>query len=235
MVTSAETVAAPATTASAVAASATPAAPVVSAGAVAQAVVAKPGEAVVAAAPAAGLLADTQAKTEGAPVDKAPEAKAEAPKTDWKLTAPEGVALAAEDIGAIEAFAKENGLSQAQAEKVLARDVASKAAADAARETQATTIGETWRQETEAHPEIGGAKLPAAIEAAKRALAVGWTPEERKAIADSPFANNPMFIAGLSRLAAHLKSEDGVPSGGSASHAAETNPAKIMYPHLYKS
>lgn len=231
MVTSAETVAAPAITAPAVAASATPAAPVVSAGAVAQAVAAKPGEAVVAAAPAAGLLADTTAKIEAAPADKA----VEAPKTDWKLTAPEGVTLAAEDIGAIEAFAKENGLSQAQAEKVLARDVASRATADAARETQATTIGETWRQETEAHPEIGGAKLPAAIEAAKRALAVGWTPEERKAIADSPFANNPMFIAGLSRLAAHLKSEDGVPSGGSASHAAETNPAKIMYPHLYKS
>ncbi len=222
---------------------ATPVAPasvpatVASAGAAAQTAAAvKPGEAVVAAAPASpapNLLAETPATKVDEPA-KAPEVKAEAPKTDWKLTAPEGVTLAAEEVGAIEAFAKENGLSQAQAEKVLARDVASRAAADAARETQATTIGETWRQEAEKHPEIGGPKLAAAVENAKRALAQYATPEERKAIADSPFANNPMFIAIMSRAAAGIRTEDTVLSGGSASKAVELNPAKIMYPHLYR-
>lgn len=225
MVTPAETVAAPVMAAPAAVAPATPAATVPAAGAAAPvAAVAKPGGAVGAAAPASSLLAET-VKPDAA----SPAKPADAKPVDWKLTAPEGVTLAAEDVGAIEAFAKENGLSQAQAEKVLARDVASRAAAESARQTQATTIGETWRAEAEKHPEIGGAKLPAAVEAAKRALAVYATPEERKAIADSPFGSNPMFIAIMARAGKGVPVEDTVHTG--AGPVTERNPARILYPN----
>lgn len=224
MVTPAETVAAPVPAAPAAVASATPAATVPAAGAAVTAVVAQPGEAKGAAAPASGLLAEAP-KTDAS----APAKPAETKPVDWKLTAPEGVTLAAEDVGAIEAFAKENGLSQAQAEKVLARDVASRAAAETARQTQATTIGETWRAETEKHPEIGGAKLAEAVKNAQRTLAAYATPEERKAIIDTPYANNPVLIAILSRAAKNIPAEDVLHAG--AATATNLNPARVMYPN----
>lgn len=225
MVTAAEPIAAPAPAAPAAVASATPAATVPTAGAAAPvAAVAKPGEAGGVAAPASGLLADAP-KTDAA----APAKPADVKPVDWKLAAPEGVTLAAEDLGAIEAFAKENGLSQAQAEKVLARDVASRAAAETARQTQATTIGETWRAETEKHPEIGGAKLAEAVKNAQRTLAAYATPEERKAIIDTPYANNPVLIAILSRAAKNIPVEDTLHAG--AAQATNLNPARVMYPN----
>lgn len=167
------------------------------------------------------------------------EAKAEAPKpADWSLKAPEGqtwdesTAATAKEV---EAFAKAEGLTQAQAEKFLARESAAAEARTVAQTKDIEAVGQTWLKQAQEHPEIGGKNLDGAVANAKRALAAWATPEERKAIADSPFANNPLFLAILNRAAKALPAEDTIHAGGA--HGAPRgpiNPAEIMYGHLNK-
>ncbi|MES2531931.1 MAG: hypothetical protein V4636_12915 [Pseudomonadota bacterium] len=157
----------------------------------------------------------------------------DAPPAEILLKAPEGVEMAATDLAAITSFAKDNGLSQKQAEAILARDVAGRKAGEEARQTEVRTIGESWRQEAEKHPEIGGDKLPAAIASAKRALMAHASADERAAISNSPFGNNPIFLAIMARVGARL-TEDTVHAGGPSGQTAPAKtPGQIMYPHLY--
>lgn len=166
-----------------------------------------------------------------APVDGKPaEVVAEAAKADaaaWELKAPEGSDLPAEAVKAAETFAKENGLTQAQAEKILARDIAGRTASLESQKADIAKTGDVWLEEAKKHPEIGGDKLPAAVANAKRAMQAMCTAEERQAIANSPFANNPMFIAIMNRAAGFLPAEDTIHTGAGA--VTETNAARIMY------
>ncbi len=185
----------------------------------------------------AGLLAETPAAP--AVADAKPAAVADAKPVEITLKAPEGQTIDDATLRAVESFAKDAGLSQKQAEAILARETKGRSEAEtawkAAQTAEVSKVADTWRAEAEKHPEIGGDKLPAAIEGAKRALAAYATPEERKAIADSPFANNPMFIAIMSRAAKGLPAEDKVHAGaasGGKSH--ETDPVNVLYP-MYRS
>jgi hypothetical protein len=227
-----ETKAAPA-----VSASATPAAPVTQPAGVAAttaAAAAGPSTAVdaKAAAPAAPerLLADK-------PVDpKAAETvKVEAIKpADITLKAPEGVEIVDADLRSIEAFAKENGLSQAQAEKILARDLEGRTALKTSREAEITKASDTWLEQTKALPEFAGDKLGPAVENAKRAMVDIYTPEERKLIAESAFANHPLLLKALARHGASLPKEDTIHAGAAKAEAARTGP-QILYPMYYKA
>ncbi len=201
----------------------------------AQAVVAS-GTAAAPAAPAAktGLLADAPAATDGKPA-----AVADAKPVEITLKAPEGQTIDDATLRAVEAFAKDAGLSQKQAEAILARETKGRSEAEtawkASQAAEVAKVADTWRAEAEKHPEIGGDKLPAAIEGAKRALAAYATPEERKAIADSPFANNPMFIAIMSRAAKGLPAEDKVHAGGAHGGKPQATGPQVLYPMYYKA
>lgn len=182
---------------------------------------------------AAGLLAEDP---KGAETVKVPVV-AEAKTAEIVLKAPEGVTIADETLRAVETYAKAEGLSQKQAENLLARETKGRADADtawkASQAAEVAKVADVWRSEAEKHPEIGGDKLPVAIADAKRALAAYATPEERKAIADSPFANNPMFIAIMSRAAKGLPVEDVMVPGTGGGAAPTQSAAQIMYPHMY--
>lgn len=165
-------------------------------------------------------------------VAAAAPAKAEAP-TDWTIEAPKDVTIAADDLKAVETFSKENGLTKVQAEKVLSRDIAARAALTAKAQADVESIGATWHAEAQKHPEIGGDKLAGAVANANKALAKYATPEERAAIKASPFANNPLFIAILNRAARGLPQEDTmhVDAGAAASERPMTaeQAAQRMY------
>lgn len=165
-------------------------------------------------------------------VAAAAPAKAEAP-ADWTIEAPKDVTIAADDLKAVETFSKENGLTKVQAEKVLSRDIAARAALTAKAQADVESIGATWHAEAQKHPEIGGDKLAGAVANANKALAKYATPEERAAIKASPFANNPLFIAILNRAARGLPQEDTmhVDAGAAASERPMTaeQAAQRMY------
>ncbi len=168
---------------------------------------------------------------------KVPALADPAPAAAVTLKAPEGQTIDDATLRAVEAFAKDAGLSQKQAETLLAREVKgrseSEAAWKASQVAEVAKVADTWRAEAEKHPEIGGDKLPGAIANAKRALAAFATPEERKAIADSPFANNPMFIAIMSRAAKGLPAED-VIHAGAGGKVPPTSAVDVLYP-MYRN
>lgn len=136
---------------------------------------------------------------------------------EWTLAAPKDSPITADRAKAIESFAKTEGISQAQAEKMLAREAA-----------EISEVGKAWQTQTMAHPEIGGANYDATIENANRALNAFATPEERKAILGSEFRKNPIFLAILNRAAKGLTREDIViPS--SPAPAAPLSAAERIY------
>ncbi len=186
------------------------------------------------------LLADAPAPTAPAPTDSVPaEIVAAAPVT---LKAPEGATwneAQAATAKEIEAFAKDAGISQAAAEKLLAREAAQAETRTAAQAKEVEAVGNTWLEQAKAHPEIGGDKLDAAVANAKRALGAWATPEERRAIAESPFANNPLFLAILNRAAKALPTEDTIHSAAGSAAAAQPktagDAARALYPGYYKT
>lgn len=171
------------------------------------------------------------------PADAAatPAAETKPATTEWSLKAPEGAAISADDLKAVEAFAKDNGYSVAQAEKLLGRDLAQRAAAQAAQEAETKSIGQTWLDQAKADPVIGGDKFAATQEAAKQGMMAVLTPEQRQLIADSPFANNPLWLSAMAKVASLLPKEDTLQAGATAGAAVsgKTGP-QVLYPMYYK-
>lgn len=172
----------------------------------------------------AKLLADV-ADPATAPKD-APPAEVAGKAESYELKAPDGAPLSADDVKAIQTFAVENGLTKAQAEKVLAREVAGRAAAKTAQEAEVTKVAETWRAQAEKQ---FGAKLDATVADAKRALLAFASADERKAIASSPFANNPMFLGILARAAQALPVEDTAHLSTATPSRADSDAAHSIY------
>lgn len=167
---------------------------------------------------AARLLGDEKPATPAAEPAKVEAPKAEAPKAaEWTLTAPKDTPITAERAKAIETFAKAEGMNQAQAEKIMAREAG-----------EVSAIGKTWHEQCLSHPEIGGANYDGAIDNANRALAQFATPEERATIMASEFRKNPLFIAILNRAGKTLTREDTVITSTPAP-AAKMSAAQRIY------
>ena len=156
------------------------------------------------------LIVESVAKTEPAKAEPVKEIAKEVPKpAEWKLEAPKDSLLSQGEIVALEAKAKSLGFSRENAQALL-HHRAEQVKAD----IQHTN--DLWYDQSMADPEIGGSKMPATQANVQKALAAFATADERKAIASSPFANNPLFLRILNRAAAGLPSEDVV----HASHAS---------------
>lgn len=145
---------------------------------------------------------------------------------DWKLEAPKDSPVSAHEITALEAQAKKLGLPKEQAESFVAFR-AEQIQAEVSRTNDA------WFEQSMADTEIGGDKMPATMVNVKKSMAALLTPEERKAVANSPFANNTMFLRLMNRAAAFLPTEDKTAiSATPGSSSYPTNPdeaAKAMY------
>lgn len=166
----------------------------------------EPAAAVPAVAPKR-LIVDAPAKVD--PAAKVEPAKEAAKPAEWKLEAPKDSMVSQGEVAALEAKAKSLGFSRENAQALL-QHRAEQVRAD----IQQTN--DLWYDQSMADPEIGGAKMPATQANVQKALSAFATADERKAIAGSPFANNPLFLRILNRAAASLPSEDTV----HVSHAA---------------
>lgn len=174
------------------------------------------------------LITDPDAKKPDAPA-----AKAEEPKPgDWKLEAPKDSVVSAAEFTALEAEAKKLGLPKEQAQAIAAfRD--SQARAEISR------TNDLWFDQSMADTEIGGDKMPATQANVQKALTAWATPAERAAIANSPFANNPLFLRILNRASQALGREDLTGRGAPPAKAGPQMPtnaadaARTMYPQFH--
>jgi hypothetical protein len=210
---------------------ATPAATVAASAAIAAApaIAAKLTDAAPAKTAAETLLGEPT-KAEG---DKAkPETKVGAPEkyADFKL--PEGVEVDPKAMAAFAPVAKELGLSQEQAQKLV--DLQTNVLKQSAEAQQEAWNGilKGWHDESKADKEIGGAGFDANIALAVKTLTKFGTPELRAALDATGTGNHPEFIRLLVRVGNAI-GEDKLIVGGNPAGATKTM-AETMFPNQVK-
>lgn len=189
----------------------------------------KASDAPAAPKPKTLIVEDDAPAADAKPTDKAAEP---AKPADWSLELPKDSNFSAEDVAAYDKSFKAAGLTKDAAQRLLT-DQASM------RKAEVSRAYEVWHDQAMKDPEIGGEKMPATLANVKRAMGAIFTPEERKAIANSPFANNPLFLRGMNRAAALIPVEDvvkavgGQPVGKQMPQNSQ-EAARLMYPSAYE-
>lgn len=166
------------------------------------------------------------------PKPKAPDA-AKPPEsyTFAKLKAADGKEsdAPADVVADVTAEAKAMGLTQAQAQKMLDRELKLRDEADGEVEKQLADLKKTWREAGMKDQVIGGEKFEENVSIAKRALKA-FFPELEKEADKHPILDNPDVLRGLFKIG-KLISQDGtfVPPGNAG---GEVDPAKRLFPNM---
>lgn len=179
------------------------------------------------------LLSDQPTKGPDAKAaDEAAQAAAKAAAgkpTDYTLEVPtaknakgeEVKLLAPEYVKERETFFKASGLTSEQAKAMISSDIA-----------QLRRFASQLRDDTMRHPELGGEHLDQTLKTTQAVLQAHFTPEQRKAISSSAFANH-WVLHKLAQLAARAEpSEDSSPRSAGATKPAPSF-AEAMWPHLF--
>ena len=155
-----------------------------------------------------------------------------APESYAEFTAPEGVQFDQAAIDAFTPIAKDLGLTQAQAQRLV--DVYAGQADRVAQGLQAkhaeTVAG--WQQEARADPDIGGAKLPETIAHGMRALDQFGSPELSTLMDQTGLGNHPAVIRFFAAVGQQVADDaiDPNPSPGGG-RAEPRDAAAILYPN----
>jgi hypothetical protein len=186
--------------------------------------------------------ASTETKTEEKSEEKTEEKKPEprAPEEYAEFTLPEGTTLDEAGLSEFKSFAKEQDLTQEQAQKVIEFGGAKiKAMTEAPYKLWAETQTK-WQAEVKADPEIGGTKYEESVKTAALVFQPGEanpfvkSDAEAKALKDAlnmtGAGNNPVMVKLFVKMGAMLK-EPGSLSGGPLKDSADSLLAK-MYPTM---
>lgn len=172
------------------------------------------------------------ASTDGKPADgdqpKGDAKAADAPKgefTDFK--APDGVTLDTDVLTEFKGVAKELGLDQANAQKLV--DIGAKLAQKNTDAFVAKIAEEQtkWLNSSKADKEFGGDKLAENLGVAKKAMESFATPELRAMLDESKLGNHPEVIRLFYRVGLAI-SQDKLVKG--APPGTQPDPAKVLYP-----
>lgn len=173
--------------------------------------------------------AETQTEAESKPASSETAAQG-APEAYTDFTAPEGVTLGDEMSSEIGALAKELGLSQANAQKVvdIGAKLALKGASDQAAQVQ--SIHTDWREQSTNDKEFGGDKLAESLSIAKAAMEATATPQLQMLLDKSGLGNHPEVIRHFLKIAPAFAADKFVPSGTSPPKGSKSA-AEVLYPN----
>lgn len=146
------------------------------------------------------------------------------------FTMPEGMPADEQLLNDFKPVAKELGLSQGKAQKLI--DLyGGKVAPLMAQRQQDAWNGqlEAWVAECKGDKEIGGDKFDAAVSDAQRVINTVGTPELKKVFDDYGLGNNPELVRVFSRMAKYL-GEDSIITGGRGGQ--DTPIHQRLYPNL---
>lgn len=146
---------------------------------------------------------------------------------DFKL--PEGVEVDAEMLDAFKPLAKELGLTQENAQKLV--DLQAKASQKMAEANAKawTTMVEKWANDAKADKEYGGVNFNENIGVARKALDHFGTPALKAMLNETGVGNHPELIKFAIKVGKEMQS-GGVLVGGKKTEA--TDIAHILYPNL---
>lgn len=143
---------------------------------------------------------------------------------------PEGVEVDAATLDAFKPLAKEFGLSQEQAQKLVDLYAGKQAAAAEAQAQAWREAQEQWVEQAKADKEIGGAKFEQNVATAKKALDKFGTPELFEALSLTGAGNHPEFVRFCARVGKAI-SEDTLVSPQSATGSPKSLEER-MYPTM---
>jgi len=155
-----------------------------------------------------------------------------APEAYADFTMPEGVQADPELMTSFAGVAKELGLSQEQAQKLVDLQAKSAVGGEKARaealEAALTKQSEAWVNEIKSDPEFGGDKFEATLATASKAMQTFGSPELRGLLNESGLGNHPELIKLFHRIGAGI-SEDSLVMPGNNAGAGKRSREEIMY------
>ncbi|BBI47343.1 hypothetical protein [Pseudomonas phage HU1] len=168
------------------------------------------------------------------------EAKAnEVPETYEAYKLPEGVQVDEALLGEFNTVAKELGLTQAQAQKLVDLQAKTAAAGETGREeflAQALkTQSDAWVNEIKSDPELGGAKFDATVSTAVKAISTFFGDDFRQLLNDSGIGNNPALIRGMHKIGLAISEDKLVIPGSDASVTEDKRAADVMFGDVFKA
>jgi hypothetical protein len=146
----------------------------------------------------------------------------------YEFSAPDGAELNPEVMGKFEGLAKELGLSQEAAQKVV--DVMGPQMA-AVQKAQIEAVKTQWAESARTDKEFGGEKLAENLAVAKKALDAFGTPELHTLLNDSGLGNHPEIIRAFFKAGQKISGSNFVQGGTSP---ASTSAAATLYPNQAK-
>ena len=157
------------------------------------------------------------------PADKVPEDG----KYDLKM--PDGVELDVELAAALGPDFKDLGLTNAQAQKLVDKYIATQQDR-AAKQTEAWAgTVQKWADDAKADKEIGGAKWEQTVAASRRAVGKLGSPELREYLNASGGGNHPEMIRFMAKVGAMI-SEDSPANGGAGGQGKPVDHAYALFP-----
>ena len=167
-----------------------------------------------------------------------PDKPAEPPKEPEKpaaidlktLKLPEGMELAPESLEAFEPVAKELGLSQESAQRLMDIHTAALKQATEASYRAYETMQTSWVDEIKADKEIGGDNLTPTLASISKVLTQFGDPNIKSALSLTGAGNNPAIVRTLARMAKALT--EGGHIAGVPPKAPEGKGAHALYPNL---
>lgn len=187
------------------------------------------GTPAAAAAPEqASSATDPAAAPAAKPADGTDPAAAESPTAPekYEFKAPEGGEINPEVMGQFEGVAKDLGLSQENAQKVIDAMGPKLAAVQAAK---IEAVKAEWTESARTDKEFGGDKLNENMAVAKKALDAFGTPELRTLLNDTGLGNHPEIIRAFYRAGQKISAPNFVAGGPSGTPNASA--AATLYPN----
>jgi hypothetical protein len=188
-----------------------------------------------AAPPAEPPKADQGGSTQP-PATETPPAETKVVPETYDLKLPDGSLLDAQDLEALSSYAKEKGLTQAEAQEELERE--HKAASSysermlARQQEGFKQQAQQWRQEVETHETFGGAAKFTENEASvDRVLNTFAPPELSKVLAEQGLRYQPALYSFLLSVA-KATAEDKAVLPGSQSPTQQMRAEDILYPSM---
>lgn len=173
--------------------------------------------------------------TEQAPA--APEAQAEAPAeapgqpapaaeyTDFAV--PDGMEMDAEVLTNFKGIAKELGIPQEAAQKLIDLQASLETKRSAAAEQAQAEQAQQWAAQIKADKELGGENYSKTVETAVKAIEQYGSPELRSLLNETGIGNHPELVKFCHRIGKAL-SEDGLVMGGTQSTSRKSD-AEVFY------
>lgn len=168
--------------------------------------------------------AERQAEDDAKAADAVPEEYAD-------FTMPEGMPADEAVLNDFKPVAKELGLSQSKAQRLI--DLYSDKVLPAMMQRQTDTWQQTldgWVKDAKADKEIGGDKFDAAVSDAQRVVNTLGTPELKQVFDQYGLGNNPELVRVFSRMAKYLK-EDSMETGNPSEQSKRSIESRL-YPGL---